>query len=111
MELKYLQNDKDLRNKFQNVDINNCLQNYMNLEKFPKLGAHAKQIMTLFGSTYVFLAIKIIKTDHRCTVRKLSASCCVVYICNYRPINGKEAIPNLSLNSLFRLFIYLSRFF
>ena len=48
MELIDLQNDTDLRNKFQNVDIHNFYQNYMNLEKFPRLGAHAKQIMALF---------------------------------------------------------------
>ena len=63
-----LQNETDLRNKFQNVDIHNFYQNYMNLEKFPRLGAHAKQ-MTLFGSTYVceqlFSAMKIIKSDQR----------------------------------------------
>ena len=65
-----LQNETDLRNKFQNVDIHNFYQNYMNLEKFPRLGAHVKHvIMTLFGSTHVceqlFSAMKIIKSDHR----------------------------------------------
>ena len=53
MQLIYLQNDTDLKNKFQNVEIHNFYQNYTNLEKIPRLGAHAKQIMTLFGSTYV----------------------------------------------------------
>ena len=51
MELIDLQNDTNVRNKFQNVVIHNFYQNYMNLEKFPRIGAHAKQIILLFGST------------------------------------------------------------
>ena len=53
MELIDLQNDTNLRNKFQNTHVDNFYQNYINLEKFLRLGWHAKQIMTLFASTYV----------------------------------------------------------
>ncbi|CAK9816439.1 General transcription factor II-I repeat domain-containing protein 2 [Anthophora plagiata] len=81
MELTDLQNDTDLRNKFQNVDIHNFYQNYMTLEKFPRSGAYAKQIMTLFGSTNVceqlFSAMKIIKSDHRSRLNDVRLESCV----------------------------------
>jgi hypothetical protein len=81
MELIDLQNDTDLRNKFQNVDMHSFYQKYISLEKFPRLGAHAKQIMTLFGSTYVceqlFSAMKIIKSDHRSRLNDVRLESCV----------------------------------
>ncbi|CAD1468720.1 unnamed protein product [Heterotrigona itama] len=83
MELIDLQNDtrRHLGNKFQNVDIHNFYQNYMNLEKFPRLGAYTKQIMTLFGSTYVceqlFSAMKIIRSDHRSRLNDIRLESCV----------------------------------
>ena len=59
----------DLRNKFQSIEIHSFYKNYLNLEKFPLLGAHAMKIMTYFESTYVceqlFSAMKIIKSDKR----------------------------------------------
>ena len=87
----------------------------MHLEKFPRLGAHAKQIMTLLGNIYVckqsFFAMKIIKSDHRSRFN-MRANCCAVYIYKYRAIiHGKEAMPNFSLNNLFPHIFIFRRFF
>ena len=81
IELIDLQNDTNLRNKFQNVDMHNFYQNYMNFDKFLRLGAQAKQIMPLFGSIYVceplFPVIKIIKSDHRARLNDVQLESCV----------------------------------
>ena len=54
MELIDLQNDSDLRNKFQNVDIHNFYQNYMNLEKFPRCKANNGTFLeaSMFANIY-----------------------------------------------------------
>ena len=53
MELIDLQNNTNLRNKFQWIEIHSFYKNYLDLEKFSLLGAHAMNIMTYFGSTHV----------------------------------------------------------
>ena len=66
--------------------------------------------MTLFGSTYVceqlFSAIKIIKSNHRSKLNDVRLQSCVRVAvlsvsANIDQIDGKEAIPNFSLNNVF----------
>lgn len=53
--LNDLQNDTELKNKFQNVSL--TISEFYKLcspaTKFPLLATHAKQIMSLLGSTYM----------------------------------------------------------
>ena len=52
MELIDLQNDTELRNKFQNASLIEFYTRYFPANKFPLLATHSRQIMSLFGSTY-----------------------------------------------------------
>ena len=52
----------------------------MNLEKFPRLGAHVNQIMTLFGSPVfeqLFSEMKINQSDHRSRLNDVGLESCL----------------------------------
>ncbi|XP_076645577.1 general transcription factor II-I repeat domain-containing protein 2-like [Halictus rubicundus] len=65
MEIIDLQNDTEIRNKFQN----DFYKLHFPATKFPLLATHARQMMSLLGSTYMceqlFSKLKIIKSDRR----------------------------------------------
>ena len=52
MELINLQNDTELRNKFQNASLIEFYRRYFPTNKFPLLATHSRQIMSLFDSMY-----------------------------------------------------------
>ncbi|XP_076232931.1 general transcription factor II-I repeat domain-containing protein 2-like [Calliopsis andreniformis] len=69
MQIIDLQNDTELKNKFQNCGIVDFYKRYFPANIFPLLAIHAKQMMSLFGSTFIceqlFSKMKILKTDRR----------------------------------------------
>jgi hypothetical protein len=69
MELIEIQSNTDLRNAFFTVTIDIFYKSYVCLKIYPLLIKNAKQMMSLFGSTYVceqlFSNIKLIKNEHR----------------------------------------------
>lgn len=81
MEVIDMQNNTDLKNVFFSVNIENFYKSYVSPEKFPLLTKNAKQMMSLFGSTYVceqlFSTMKLIKNDHRSRLSDARLESCV----------------------------------
>ena len=94
MELIDLQNDTQLKNKFQNVSLIEFYKRYIPANQFPLLATHSRQIMSLFGSTYaceqLFSKMKIVKSDrrNRLTDERLN-NCLIVAVSNITPNIGK----------------------
>ena len=52
MELIELQNNKDLKEAYKEVELLEFYKKYMSIEVFPHLCRHAIKYFSLFGSTY-----------------------------------------------------------
>ncbi|XP_065675810.1 general transcription factor II-I repeat domain-containing protein 2B-like [Hydra vulgaris] len=69
MELIELQNNKDLKEAYKEVELLEFYKKYMSIEVFPHLCRHAIKYFSLFGSTYnceqLFSKIKHVKTEQR----------------------------------------------
>lgn len=69
MEVIDIQNNTNLKYVFFSANIENFYKSYVSAEKFQLLTKNAKQMTSLFGSTYacerLFSTMKLIKNDHR----------------------------------------------
>ncbi|XP_065675641.1 general transcription factor II-I repeat domain-containing protein 2A-like [Hydra vulgaris] len=69
MELIELQNNKDLKEAYKEVELLEFYKKYMSIEVFPHLCRHAIKYFSLFGSTYnceqLFSKMKHVKTEQR----------------------------------------------
>ncbi|XP_047124163.1 general transcription factor II-I repeat domain-containing protein 2A-like [Hydra vulgaris] len=69
MELIELQNNKDLKDAYKDVELLELYKKYMNIEVYPHLCKHAMKYFSLFGSTYIceqfFSRMKHVKSEQR----------------------------------------------
>ncbi|XP_004213339.2 general transcription factor II-I repeat domain-containing protein 2-like [Hydra vulgaris] len=69
MELIELQNNKDLKDAYKDVELLKLYKKYMNIEVYPHLCKHAMKYFSLFGSTYIceqfFSRMKHVKSEQR----------------------------------------------
>jgi hypothetical protein len=81
MEVINIQSNSDLKNVFFSVGIHDFYRLYVNSESFPLLIQNAKQMMSLFGSTYVceqiFSSMNIIKNDFRSRIGDVRLESCI----------------------------------
>nr|XP_047135230.1 general transcription factor II-I repeat domain-containing protein 2B-like [Hydra vulgaris] len=69
MELIELQNNKDLKDAYKDVELLELYKKYMNIEVYPHLCKHAMKYFSLFGSIYIceqfFSRMKHVKSEQR----------------------------------------------
>nr|XP_047129377.1 general transcription factor II-I repeat domain-containing protein 2A-like [Hydra vulgaris] len=69
MELIELQNNKDLKDAYKDVELLELYKKYMYIEVYPHLCKHAMKYFSLFGSTYIceqfFSRMKHVKSEQR----------------------------------------------